>query len=565
MEAAVAVPGGTFLRPRTLLAIFLLALGVRGIAWYELADGPWMSVLLGDSRSYDDWARRIAGGDWLGQGVFYQAPLYPYGLGLLYALAGPSLALVRALQVLGGALAATLLAGATTRLCSPRAGLAAGLLAALYAPAIEHDLLIEKSSPAWFLSALLLWLLVARREAPPLRGALPVGVLLGALTLLRENAAILILPVAFGYLGSTQRWRAVGALLLGFALVLLPVGLRNGLVGGSYLPSASNAGVNFYIGNGLDADGLYRPLVPGRGHPDFERQDAERLAQELSGRALSPAGVSAFWFGTALREIASSPTHFVGLLGRKARLLASRVEIMDALAPEVLEDGSRVLDLLARLVRFGVLLPLFVAGLVLARGRGRLLSVPAWCALALAAGLLAFFVAARFRLGIVPFLIPHAALALVELTRSIRAPVALSALVATAALSWWPLRLPGDPRATSYANLASELLRRSEFPEAERWARTARMRDPGSAEAAYTLGIALRQQGRNDEALEPLEDARRLEPAYAADVLAELGAMRALAGDPAAAAELLDEALRLDPGHEAALRYRATLRAQTGR
>ena len=43
---------------------------------------------MGDSRGYDEWARRIAGGDWLGHEVFYQAPLYPYLLGVIYAIAG---------------------------------------------------------------------------------------------------------------------------------------------------------------------------------------------------------------------------------------------------------------------------------------------------------------------------------------------------------------------------------------------------------------------------------------------------------------------------------------------
>ncbi len=35
---------------------------------------------MGDSRAYDEWARRIAAGDWIGREVFYQAPLYPYFL-----------------------------------------------------------------------------------------------------------------------------------------------------------------------------------------------------------------------------------------------------------------------------------------------------------------------------------------------------------------------------------------------------------------------------------------------------------------------------------------------------
>ena len=52
-------------------------------------------MLLGDAHGYDEWARRIAGGDWIGSEVFYQAPLYPYFLGVIYAIAGRDLLIVR--------------------------------------------------------------------------------------------------------------------------------------------------------------------------------------------------------------------------------------------------------------------------------------------------------------------------------------------------------------------------------------------------------------------------------------------------------------------------------------
>lgn len=52
-------------------------------------------VPIGDAIEYDAWAQRIAAGDWIGSEVFYQAPLYPYCLGVLFALAGHGLHAVR--------------------------------------------------------------------------------------------------------------------------------------------------------------------------------------------------------------------------------------------------------------------------------------------------------------------------------------------------------------------------------------------------------------------------------------------------------------------------------------
>jgi tetratricopeptide (TPR) repeat protein len=142
------------------LWIFLTALGVRLVHVWQMRTSPFASVLLGDSRGYDEWARRIAGGEWIGTDVFYQAPLYPYMLGVIYAVAGHHLLLVRVIQAVIGSASCALLALAAERLLSRpgddaqgrlealdgrRIGIAAGLMLALYAPAIFFDGLIQKS------------------------------------------------------------------------------------------------------------------------------------------------------------------------------------------------------------------------------------------------------------------------------------------------------------------------------------------------------------------------------------------------------------------------------------
>src|SRR5262245_16160940 len=127
-----------------LAVIFFLALAVRLLAWFQVQGSPWCAVPLGDARFFDEWGQRIAAGHWLGYDVFYQAPLYPYFLGVLYALFGHAAWLVRLIQLVLGALSAVLVAAGTRRLFPGRAGGAAGVLAALYAPAIWYDLQIEK-------------------------------------------------------------------------------------------------------------------------------------------------------------------------------------------------------------------------------------------------------------------------------------------------------------------------------------------------------------------------------------------------------------------------------------
>ena len=64
---------------------------MRLLHLWQMRGTPFFSMLMGDARGYDQWAQRLAGGDWIGTDVFYQAPLYPYFLGVVYAVAGHDL------------------------------------------------------------------------------------------------------------------------------------------------------------------------------------------------------------------------------------------------------------------------------------------------------------------------------------------------------------------------------------------------------------------------------------------------------------------------------------------
>ncbi len=91
------------------LTIFLLAFAIRLVYLFQIEGAPLFYHLASDGRSYDEWARQIAAGHWLGQGVFYQAPLYPYFLGLLQIAIGHNLWSIRIVQIALGSASCVLL------------------------------------------------------------------------------------------------------------------------------------------------------------------------------------------------------------------------------------------------------------------------------------------------------------------------------------------------------------------------------------------------------------------------------------------------------------------------
>lgn len=572
------------LRPRALAGLFTLALVVRLAVLVSLRDAPFARVLLGDAEGFVAWGREIAAGDWFGHEVFYQAPLYPYFLGVLFALGGGVLA-VKVVQALLGALACVAIASAAALLFDRRpaddaglgrvggAGILAGVFAALYGPSIWLEGLIHKTALATFFGSLLVWLLArevarARDGAPESRGrmstgsALGIGLTLGLLALLRENSLVLLFPLLGWFAVARDRRRVLPAFLLGLALLLAPVGWRNASLGGAFLPTASNAGVNFYIGNSSDADGLYRPLIAGRGHARFESDDAHAIAERIEGRELSPAGVSSFWLRRAVDEIREQGLRWPKLLLWKTLLVSNRMEIMDAESFESARSASFLLALLGFLGHFGFLLPLAVAGWWFSRRDG--VGLFALCALLLAASIALFFVTARFRIALVPWLMPFAARGALGLVRGLRDPwirrrsrpaillAAGAALVANAPIhafssALFGIELAGDPIGTTWTNIASARLRAGDDEGAYRAAAAAIGRDPNDANALFNLAQAASGLGRTDEALAAFAEAERLEPAFAPDCELQLGRLLAISGNLPAALEHFERAVVLAP------------------
>ena len=92
-----------------------------------------------DERMYHEWAQQIAAGDWRGDQVFLNGPLYPYLLGGLYALVGPSLYAARVAQALIGALACALTWWVGRRRFAPAVALGAAALVAASRMLIFYD------------------------------------------------------------------------------------------------------------------------------------------------------------------------------------------------------------------------------------------------------------------------------------------------------------------------------------------------------------------------------------------------------------------------------------------
>lgn len=557
---------------RPALAVFSIALLVRLIHVWQIRRSPFFDVLLGDANAYDAWARQIAGGDWIGHDVFYQAPLYPYFLGVLYRVAGHDLLAVRVCQAIVGSASCALLSLAASRTFSRTVGLIAGLALALYAPAIFFDGLLQKSVLDVFFVCLMLWLLAGilternaetakseEKRKPALRsqrslrlssyGFLWLGLATGGLSLTRENAMVFIAVIACWTLARRDaapqsRIRNAGAFAVGLALVLVPVAARNAAVGGGFYVTTSQFGPNFYIGNHAGSDGTYVPLRFGRGSPEYERQDATDLAQRAAGRTLTPAEVSSYWSGRALDFITSQPAAWLRLLGRKFALVWNAGEMLDTESQDAYEEWSTPLKLLSWFGHFGVLVPLAFLGVCLTwPQRGRLWLFYAMIA-AYAASVMMFYVFARYRYPLVPLLLLFASAAVASTPWRTPRWIAVAAVVAVGAN--WPMLSRDLMRAITETNLATALRDAGRLDEAVDHYRRAIAVRSDYAPAYSNLGSALRAQGQTAAAISTYERALAIEPGFA-EVDYNLANALVEAGQSGKAIDHFRRALRANP------------------
>lgn len=414
------------------LALVGLALLVRLLHLAHVEPSPIFdyhrSFRESDMYMFDQWARRIVGGDVLGRQVyhplngwqtaaapaeswnlwygaeptFYKAPLYPYGIAALYALFGDAMLPLALLQIAAAGLSVWVLFGMTERLLGARPAFFASLLLAVYAPAIHFDVLMLRGPWIVLLSLLATRQLIeVRRTGSPRRGV-ALGLLLGASILVNE-AFVTALPMALLALEPWRplRWRPCLAALAGTAASLTPLVLRNVVVGAPPLKLAVTGSTVYAVFNSAASSPYF-----------FEARAAAFVpVMAESGASLGRTVVACF-------RTFPGPVAAVLFYLKKASGLVIPFENPDNvnIYYAALKD-----PLLALLPGYALLFPLAVVGLCWAARRWRDLVPLAPYSLSLLFSILVALPLSRYRATLAVFMMPLAGVALArswELARS---------------------------------------------------------------------------------------------------------------------------------------------------
>lgn len=429
--------------------LLLGALLLRLLYLATILNTPFFNNPVHDEMQYDAWAQAlVAGQSYFGNYPYWDSPWHAYFLGAIYWLFGHNLLAVRLIQVFIGTVNVWLLYRLALRFFDSTVAVVVGLLAATYLPFLYYEGLLLKESVALFLLTSALFMLTGALTKPTPLAFWSTGIVLGFLSLSRINALSLVAAalLVIWLRVPTQR-TAVFALLLGVAMAIAPVTLRNWIVSGEWVPISVAGGQVLFAANNPDnttGDSIPTPGV--RFSPAYERIDFHRRAETETGRRLTPSEMSAYWKHKALEFMREHPGTMAQMVAHRFLRFWNEQEIPDNHSILLFKRFSWVLR--SPLPGYWLIAPFALIGLIILRSRWRDY-LPLYAFLGFyVLSLMPSWVTSRYRLPIVGVMLLFAGSGMIELQRLIAASLPrlrwkpAAGLILACSFCWIPMPRP---------------------------------------------------------------------------------------------------------------------------
>jgi tetratricopeptide (TPR) repeat protein len=396
------------------ISILVGAFVVRLVFLLQTKNLPFYYHPVLDSEFFQGWAsfKRQAG--WLDASAPFRESLYTYVLALTYSVFRESLTIARLVQCVMGSVTALLVYATARRIYGLVAGVSAGIILALYGPAVFFTSEINETTLAVFLLALSAYLLVRAADLRPYLNSGLSGLFLGMAFLTRFSAIGAVAAWVIHLLLSREARlrKATLGLVIGLAVPL--VCYQVFLVRGPERPLVpTRIGWQAFLGSGVTGGTTNRPdyeITLGGVQGAYSafvasdriegQRDALRFARIETGIDVSGVGAYRHWRQRAVEDFLSDPGHYLTTYLRKLGAFFGPSEPPANIDLRFVSRYSLLLR--THIFSFAVLAPLALVGLIVGARRQSLfatLGIPL-CAIAVAGCL----VSDAEKLMVVPFL-----------------------------------------------------------------------------------------------------------------------------------------------------------------
>jgi len=383
----------------TLLILFLIALSVRVVYLFELAEFPLFDVILKglDHHNFDQAAQNFANGDWLALSPNNSfSPLYKYFLGPIYFFFGRNFYVIYSIQFVMGAVASVLVYLIARELFDNRTALIAFAGFAFYTTEIIYEGVILRAAFITFWGLLAFYLCLRLQKRFSMVHLILTALALSVFFQTRPNT-LLCLPVVIYFLARWvfvslppgERKKSWGIFFATLLLSFVPLLIQCYLVHGKFVFFDASGPMAFVMGN--------VNTYPGLG---FESAILEEYKQ-----------VNVLEYGSVIKflgqHILSDPLGFLQLYFRKIFYFLNDIEAPANISIYLYREHSGMLPYLIN--HFAIFSSLGLIGIVLAIKNRKPVFLLTGFILALSVSVVLFHVVTRFRLPLTPFMIIFAA------------------------------------------------------------------------------------------------------------------------------------------------------------
>jgi tetratricopeptide (TPR) repeat protein len=500
--------------------IIICAFALRIINHLEMqANNPiyWYPII--DSKEYINNAEYIAETSWLGPSwPYFHPPFYTYFLAGFFWLFGTSITLIRIIQILLDCVNILLLFLLGRRIFNSSVALISCALYALYVPIIQFS--VELLPPVLSVFLLLVSILALFKysehvHAPTnkIHWLCIAGICFGLLIITLPNFLVclpIIVVFMFLFMRRIVLGRRIHYIILFCVLALLPAiasTVRNMTYTGEKIFISYNGGVNFYIGNNPD---IYATVaIP----PGVEWEKFTMIPYEKE-RVENFAQASRYWYREGFNYVAHHPFSWLLLTIKKTILFFNAHEFPRNFDLAFFAEYSRITKL--PLIRLNVLLALGLCGVILIaifwrtmEHRSKLLFLAA-IFLSYSFSIVLFFIAARYRLPVIPLLAMVSAYTVYRIFHETN-PLRLALFLVLACLFFglvsikpftqdYPYEIP---ETKTYALIGATLIDQEHYQDAQGYLQTALERPPDeyTYDLHHQMGLIYSQQGNIEKSI----------------------------------------------------------------
>ncbi|UCF92361.1 MAG: tetratricopeptide repeat protein [Desulfobacterales bacterium] len=544
------------------MLLFLFAWGFRLIYLVESTVNPLFGFPVVDAHAYAQWAAQMAKGEWLWHQVGNYLPIYPAFLAVQELIFGASVYAPKIIQTLMGALAAVVMAQTAARIWNRNVGLIGGYLIATNWMLVVFEAEKYAESFSIFFQSLTLWLLI---QFPRRLWAAAAAGFAFALSAGARANLFLIFPVVLGWVFCQQKTPRLAAItaaaVFGAGTVFLigPILVRNYQITGAPLLRAQ-ASWSLYAGLEPQFKGLHPP-------PGILFQKHMRRPSQEGMRSVAES--ERFWAAKIWQLMRTNPWGVAANFLRRLVIFFNAREWSQEFDVYAYRGYSGFLSL--PWTSFGLIGPLGMLGLVLARPATRTQRLVWLYTLVGMLSIIPFKVSDRYRLPTVVLLSLFAAVALWQLFGWLRAKNGRALLTVLPVLGllcvfswpdWQHLTVRKTARHHFFLGLCYESQGRREAA-IEAYA-TSLQTFAWDADSPYRIGHLLLQRGDVPRASIYLEEALRREPQFA-EARNDLARIHLRAGNLAAAELQVQASLQFFPHHPQTLLLMAQIQRRQGK